>query len=96
MSMTALNQLVARSIIDPNVLRAFQAGRINDVLEDLGFSGDLRERLEALQASTFAEFSVLAYRLVKAAEQPVPRIELPSPLEGLIASNDKDSEEQVA
>jgi len=36
MSMQALNQLVARSIVDPTVVQAFRSGRIGDVLDELG------------------------------------------------------------
>lgn len=97
MSMQALNQLVARSIMDPGVLRAFQAGQIGEVLKDLGFGQELRERLTELQAASFAEFAVLAYRVVKATEQAQVRPAFPSPLEGLIdEARDKGSAEQAA
>ncbi len=97
MSMQALNQLVARSITDPGVLRAFQAGQIGEVLQDLEFGHELREKLAALRAASFAEFAVLAYRVVKTAEQEQARPPFPSPLEGLIEeTKDGDSAEQAA
>ncbi len=95
MSMQALNRLVARSIIDPAVLQAFGAGRIGDVLADLNFSRDMRRSLSGLQAESWSEFAVQAYRLVQAAEEPVVRIQLPSPVEGLLNEGRTD-QEQVA
>ena len=73
MSMQALNQLVARSITDPTVAQAFGAGQIGDIRSDLGFASEMRQGLAAIQAGTFAEFAVLAYRAVKAAAA-VPRV----------------------
>ncbi len=96
MTMQALNQLVARSIIDPAVLQAFGAGRIGDVLADLDFSPQMRSSLTAIKAESWAEFAVLAYRVVHAAEQPAVRIQLPSPLEGLLPAASSPDEEQVA
>lgn len=96
MSMQALNQLVARSITDPTVAQAFGAGQIGDILSDLGFAPEMRQGLAAIQAGTFAEFAVLAYRAVKAAEVPVARIQLPSPVEGLLPKSGKADEERVA
>ena len=98
MSMKALNKLVARSITDPNVVQAFAEGSFTSVLEDYEFSAELKTRLSAIKAPTFAEFSIVAYRTVKAAEQAMkPRIDLPSPLEGLLDDSDQAaSGEQVA
>jgi hypothetical protein len=96
MSMQALNQLVARSITDPTVAQAFGAGQIGDILSDLGFAPDLRTGLTGLKAETFAEFAVLAYRAVKAVEVPAVRIQLPSPVEGLLPKSGKADEERVA
>jgi len=95
MSMKALNQLVARSIIDPSVVNAFSYGDIGAVLSDLDFSSDMRVRLEHLEAGSWAEFATLAYRLVKAAEETVRHVQLPSPLEGLLPG-DVRADEQVA
>jgi hypothetical protein len=96
MSMQALNHLVARSIVDPYVVSAFAAGDIDPVLCDLGFSPQLRASLLSLKAETWAEFAVLAYRAVQAAETPAVRFQLPSPLEGLRSSTDVVGREQVA
>ena len=95
MSMQALNQLVARSIMDTSVLDSFDKGRIGDVLKDYEFSPELRQQIEGLSADNWAEFAVLSYRVVKAAEVPARRIVLPSPMEGLLP-NDARSDEQVA
>ncbi len=95
MSMQALNRLVARSIIDPTVLQAFGAGRIGDVLGELTFAPDVRRSLAGLRAESWTEFAVMAYRLVQAAEEPVVRIQLPSPVEGLLRE-DQAGKEQVA
>ena len=95
MSMQALNRLVARSIIDPTVLQAFGAGRIGDVLGELSFSPGIRRSLAGLQAESWTDFAVMAYRMVQAAEEPAVRIQLPSPVEGLLQENRTD-QEQVA
>jgi hypothetical protein len=96
MSMQALNQLVARSIIDPTILKTYDSGQIEDVLVELQFSPQLRKRLVRLDAENFAEFSLLAYRVVKASEESLRRVELPSPAEGLLDDSDQSDREQVA
>jgi hypothetical protein len=96
MSMQALNHLVARSIIDPTIMKIFAAGHIDDVLGELQFSPELRKRLAGLEAESFAEFSILAYRMVKATQETAPRIQLPSPADGLIENKQKSDQEQVA
>ena len=53
MSMQALNQLVARSIIDPSIVESFSSGRIGSVLEEMDFSNDLREKMAKLAADTW-------------------------------------------
>jgi hypothetical protein len=97
MSMQALNQLVARSIIDPTVVQSFRSGRIGDVLDELEFTPDLRAQLDGIESDSWAEFAVMSYRFVKAAEMPAPRIELPSPAEGLFPDQRPQADqEQVA
>lgn len=96
MSMQALNQLVARSIIDPGVVQAFSSGRIGDVLAELEFSPEMRGRLVDLKAASWSEFAVMAYRVVRAAAQPASRIQLPSPVEGLIPSEKQADQRHVA
>lgn len=95
MSMQALNQLVARSIMDTQVLESFNKGHIGEVLKEYEFSPELRQQIEGLQANDWAEFAILSYRVVKAAEVPARRIVLPSPMEGLLP-DDARSDEQVA
>jgi hypothetical protein len=95
--MLALNQLVARSIVDPAIVQSFSTGRIADVLSELEFSPELQSQLSSLNAETWAEYAVLAYRTVKAAEPVKAQMELPSPVEGLISSDeDQVDKEQVA
>lgn len=96
MSMQALNHLVARSIVDPTVVTAFAAGDLDPVLCDLGFSSEARARLLGLQAESWAEFAVLAYRAIQATEMPVARMQLPSPLDGLRPAADVVDRGQVA
>ncbi|MCJ7823633.1 MAG: hypothetical protein MUP44_01905 [Anaerolineales bacterium] len=96
MSMQALNQLVARSIIDPNIVKSHAAGQIDDVIADFEFAPEVRKHLSGLEAHSFAEFTLLAYRVVKAAEVPVRSIELPSPVEGLIGDQEQSESEHVA
>jgi hypothetical protein len=94
--MHALNQLVARSIIDPNIVQSHAAGLLDDVIGDYEFAPEVKKRLSGLEANSFAEFTLLAYRVVKAAEVPVRTIELPSPAEGLFGKEDKSDREHVA
>ncbi|HKZ55294.1 MAG TPA: hypothetical protein VJ123_07430 [Anaerolineales bacterium] len=98
MTMQALNHLVARSIVDPLVVQAYSAGRIGDLLVELDFPQEVRAQLAEIQADTFAEYAVLAYRLVKAADRATVRIVLPSPLEGLLpeTGEERAKREQVA
>jgi hypothetical protein len=96
MSMLALNQLVARSIVDPAIVQSFTAGRIADILSELEFSPELRTQLSSLNAETWTEYAVLAYRTVKAAEPVRTQIELPSPAEGLRPEEKQIGKEQVA
>lgn len=96
MSMETLNKLVARSIIDPGVVQAFTAGRIGDVISELDFSAELCDRLSDIEAESWAEYAVLAYRYVKAAEEREVRIQLPSPLEGLLPDEKRAEDEQAA
>lgn len=96
MSMQALNQLVARSIIDPGVVQAFRAGRIGEVLDELGFTTDLRAQLSGIESDSWAEFAVISYRYVKSAEAQAPRLQFPSPVEGLLAAEAQADQEQVA
>mgnify|MGYP006298491215 CR=1 FL=1 len=97
MSMQSLNHLVARSIIDPDVVMMFDQGRIGQVLDELDFSKDLREHLQGISAGSWADFAVQAYRVVKTAqEQADQSIQLPSPLEGLERGSSWSDQEQVA
>ena len=96
MSMQALNQLVARSIIDPNIVKSHAAGLLDDVITDYDFAPEVKKHLSGLDADSFAEFTLLAYRVVKAAEVPVRSIELPSPVDGLFGDEDKSDREHVA
>ena len=81
--MQALNQLVARSIIDPTIVQAFSSGQVGEILADLDFTSELRSKLASITTDTWAEFAVIAYRLVKVVEPVRTPIELPSPAEGL-------------
>ena len=96
MNMQALNQLVARSITDPSVVQGFTNGSVDEVIAEFDFSPELRLHLKELEAGSWAEFAMLAYRVVKASDEPVRRIELPSPLEGLVDNEDAKGREQVA
>lgn len=96
MSMQALNQLVARSIIDPTILKNYAAGQIDGVIAELQFSPELQKHLASLDAGSFADFTLQAYRVVKASEEPKRRIELPSPMKGLLDDQEQSDREQVA
>jgi len=96
MSMQALNQLIARSIIDPTIVQKYSSGILTEVLSELDFTHDIREKLINLTADTWAEFAILAYRLVKSTEPVTTPIELPSPAEGLFIEETRVKKEQVA
>jgi hypothetical protein len=49
-----------------------------------------------LEAESFAEFSIMAYQMVKATQETAPRIKLPSPADGLLENQHKSDQEQVA
>ena len=88
MSMQSLNQLVARSIIDPGVVHAFSSGSMSEILNEMEFSPELRSNLGQLEACSFVEFAIKAYRIVKAFEMKQIPIDLPSPVVGLIPDQD--------
>jgi hypothetical protein len=94
--MQALNQLIAKSIIDPTIVERFSTGHVGEILAELDFPSELRSRLANLTADTWTEFAVMAYRLVKVAEPVRKTIELPSPAEGLFPEETQRSKEQVA
>jgi hypothetical protein len=96
MSMQLLNQLVARSIIDPSVVQSFNDGQIGRILAEVGFNGEMGTRLSSLKANTFTEYAVLAYRVVKAEEEARIASMLPSPADGLLIDSQNRAEEQVA
>ncbi len=96
MSMQSLNQLVARSIIDPGVVQAFTSGNMSEILNGMDLTPKLRADLGCLEASSFVEFAIKAYRIVKAAEIKPLQIDLPSPITGLISDQDRAEGEQAA
>ncbi|MEW6567037.1 MAG: hypothetical protein AB1449_02500 [Chloroflexota bacterium] len=83
MNMKALNRLLGRATIDPSLVNAVQAGRIDDLLAEDEFSPEIRRELLQLEASTFSDFAVQAYELVRAREAAEARQRLPSPSLGL-------------
>jgi hypothetical protein len=88
MSMRALNKLVGRSMMDPIMLRAFDASRVEDLLYELDFAPELRERLSGIQAGSLQEFAVQSYAIVAEFETGPVRMELPHPAEGLILEDE--------
>lgn len=96
MSMHSLNQLVARSIIDPGVVQAFSAGNMPEILNEMELTPELRSDLGQLEASSFVEFAIKAYRIIKASETKALEIDLPSPVAGLMPDQDCIEGEQAA
>jgi hypothetical protein len=95
--MQSLNNLVARSIIDPGVVHSFGEGKLKTILDDMEFSAALRDELVGITASSWTDFAVQAYRVVKAAEAAAEtHVQLPSPLEGLTRDASWNDQEQVA
>lgn len=83
MSMKSLNYLLGRSAIDPAVKRAFEEGRILDLLAEYEFAPALWNDLMALEADSFSDYAALAYRLVQEYERLQEDLRVPSPLVGL-------------
>ena len=96
MSMQSLNQLVARSIIDPGIVQAFASGNMSEILNEMELTPELRSDIGQLQASTFVEFAVKAYRIVKASETKLLNIDLPSPAVGLVSNQECIEGDQAA
>jgi hypothetical protein len=94
--MEALNHLLGRSAIDPGVARAFEAGRIGELLAKYDFFPSLLEALTALTADTFEEFAKRAYQLVDGLEEAKLRAQVPSPAEGLQSAPFCRREERAA
>ncbi len=96
MSMQSLNKLVARSIIDPGIVQAFASGSMSEILNEMDLSPELRSTLGQLEATSFVEFAIKAYRIVKASEARMLEIDLPSPMVGLIPDRDCIEDNQAA
>lgn len=83
MSMKVLNRLIARSIMDPTVVPSFEEGRFEGILSDAGFSQEVLEKLSAVEADSWKEFTEISYQTIRDLEMPRMAVELPSPAEGL-------------
>jgi hypothetical protein len=94
--MQSLNQLVARSIIDPGIVQAFASGSVSEILKDMELTPELRSDLGQLQANSFVEFAIKAYRIVKASETELLNIDLPSPVVGLVSNQECLEGDQAA
>jgi len=96
MSMQSLNQLVARSIIDPGIVQAFASGNMSEILSEMDLSPELCSDLGQVEARSFVEFAIKAYRIVKASETRLLEIDLPSPVAGLVPDRDCIEGDQAA
>ena len=96
MSMQSLDQLIARSIVDPTIVQKFMSGQVDEMLGEMDFQPELTSHLCSLKADTFAEFAILAFRVVSASEVTTQRIELPSPMDGLVSDSKDSGKEHVA
>jgi hypothetical protein len=83
MSVQPLHQFFGRSVVDPGVREAFDAGSITSVLRQCGFANEAAEELGALPAESFDQFLVALYHsvLAKANRQmssarPLPTTDL--------------------
>ena len=73
--------------------------RVSDLADLNSIVVDKRPRgalMSALEAASFSEFAILAYRVVSAAEEITQRIDLPSPMEGLVDDSKDSGKEHVA
>jgi hypothetical protein len=96
MSMRLLHRLLGRSTIDPQIERAYRAGRLDALLEEMAFTPELRELLRAVEAGSFHEFAQRAYEILWAAEQPDGGGGFPWPAEGLPRDGEKSETKRAA
>jgi hypothetical protein len=96
MSIRALSRMLGRSTIDPEVARAYEAGRLGEILAEYNFSPEMRRGLEAIEADTFQEFAALALDLVQKIEADSMAFMAPDPRQGLGAAAVAGGEEQAA
>lgn len=72
----ALNELFGRAVVDPQVREAYNAGQIEQILQECGFAGDLAGRLSALSANSLEDFLNRVHKQVETwqgSELKVPR-----------------------
>jgi hypothetical protein len=96
MSMKALNKFLGRSTIDPAVLKAFEEGRIDEVMRAYDFSPEILHQMNQLEAVDFNQFAELAFQVVESFTEIDRQIQVPDPLEGLRPERGQTKEEQVA
>jgi hypothetical protein len=96
MSIRALSRLLGRSTIDPAVAKAYESGRLNEILAEYDFTPETRSALEAIEASTFQEFASLALARVRSIESESLASIAPDPRQGLGADAVIGDEEQAA
>lgn len=79
----SLDRLLGRSVVDPEVARAYEAGQIEGLLKGYDFPNQLRTELLDLETSSFKEFAAEAFRLASRWEGPEDTDPDPWPTEGL-------------
>ncbi len=96
MSIRALSRLLGRSTIDPEVAKAYEKGRISEILAEYDFSPETRRGLETIEAQSFEEFAALALDLLETIEAEALASIAPDPRQGLGADAVVEGEEQAA
>lgn len=96
MSIRALNQLLGQSTIDPALAKAYEQGRIEEILADYDFSPEMRRELKALEAVTFDDFAAEALDLIAKIESDWLISKVPDPRQGLCVDAVVGDEEQAA
>jgi hypothetical protein len=96
MSIRALGRLLGRSTIDPEVARAYEAGRIEEILTDYDFTQETKRQLESIRAKSFQEFAAIALDLIRSQEAEILASISPDPRQGLGRDAVVGGEEQAA
>lgn len=81
----SLDRLLGRSVVDPEVAQAYEAGQVELLLKGYDFPNQLRTELLGLEASSFKEFAAEAFKLASRWDGPEDTDPDPWPTEGLPA-----------
>lgn len=79
----SLDRLLGRSVVDPEIARAYEAGQVEMLLSGYDFPNQLRTELLDVEANSFKEFAAEAFKLAARWDGPEDTDPDPWPTEGL-------------